>query len=144
MDKPLAESLHYFLKITQDGSHDSDSITLGVDQYIRKTKNINLYRSVLYIAMDLLLWHKRIKDLYSNNTERLWDSKYIHEGKICLHPSGKFFYTGKYQLENKDSELKDGDRVGILKSDPNRYPQGEIKEFVFKKNYEILEHSNNN
>ena len=55
MEKPLAESLHFFLKITQDGSHDEDDMSLNVDQYVRDTKNINLYRTILYITMDLFL-----------------------------------------------------------------------------------------
>lgn len=43
MPKPLAESFFYFLKITQDGSHDENDMSLGVDKYVRDTKNINLY-----------------------------------------------------------------------------------------------------
>ena len=34
-------------------------LKLAVDKYVADNKNINLYRSVLYIAMDLLLWHKK-------------------------------------------------------------------------------------
>lgn len=141
MEKPLAESLHYFLKITQDGSHDEDDLSLNVDQYVRDTKNINLYRTILYIAMDLLLWHKRMKDLYEDNSERLWDSNFVYENKVCLHPSGRFYYTGKYQLDTKDVEINDGDWVGILKSDKNKHPSGEITDYVWKSNYIILEHA---
>lgn len=139
MEKPLAESLHFFLKITQDGSHDEDDMSLNVDQYVRDTKNINLYRTILYIAMDLLLWHKRMKDLYSENDERLWDSDFIYENKVCMHPSGRFYYSGKYQLDSKDTDLRDGDWIGILKSEKSRRPVGEITEYVWKSNYIILE-----
>ena len=139
MEKPLAESLHFFLKITQDGSHDEDDMSLNVDQYVRDTKNINLYRTILYITMDLLLWHKRMKDLYSENDERLWDSDFIYENKVCMHPSGRFYYSGKYQLDSKDTDLRDGDWVGILKSEKSRRPVGEITEYVWKSNYIILE-----
>lgn len=144
MEKPLSESLHYFLKITQDGSHDEDDLSLNVDQYVRDTKNINLYRTILYITMDLLLWHKRIKERYRENKERLWNSSFIYENKVCLHSSGKFYYTGKYQLDTKGVEINDGDWVGILKSDPNKYKTGEITEYVFKSNYIILEHTEKN
>ena len=139
MEKPLAESLHFFLKITQDGSHDEDDMSLNVDQYVRDTKNINLYRTILYITMDLLLWHKRMKDLYSENDERLWDSDFIYENKVCMHPSGRFYYSGKYQLDSKDTDLRDGDWIGILKSEKSRRPVGEITEYVWKSNYIILE-----
>jgi len=139
MEKPLAESLHFFLKITQDGSHDEDDMSLNVDQYVRDTKNINLYRTILYIAMDLLLWHKKMKDLYSENDKRLWESDFVYENRVCMHPSGRFYYSGKYQLDSKDSDLRDGDWVGILKSEKGRRPVGEITEYVWKSNYIILE-----
>lgn len=144
MEKPLAESLHFFLKMTQDGSHDTDDLQLNVDQYVRDTKNINLYLSILHIAMDLLLWHKRMKDEYSNTKERLWDSDFIYLGKVCKHPVKNFFYTNIYQLETKDVDIHDGDLVGILKRDENRFPTGEITDFVFKNNYIILEKNKNN
>ena len=60
MSKPLARSLWYFLEITQDGSHKKGDLKLGVDKYVRGTKNVNLFRSVLYIAMDLCLWFKNV------------------------------------------------------------------------------------
>lgn len=138
MEKPLAESLHFFLKITQDGSHDDDDMSLNVDQYVRETKNINLYRTVLYIAMDLLLWHKRMHEKYSDNHERLWDSNFIYEGRVCKHSSRNMFYTGEYQLD-KDVSINVGDWIGILKGDVNKHPIGEIKSFVYKNNYIILE-----
>lgn len=61
MPKALARGLWYFLEITQDGSHKKDT-TLGVEKYVRETKNTNLFRSVLYIAMDLCLWYKKVRN----------------------------------------------------------------------------------
>lgn len=144
MEKPLAESLLFFLKITQDGSHDDDDMSLNVDHYVRETKNINLYRTILYIAMDLLLWHKKMNEKYSDNHERLWDSNFIYEGRVCKHPSRNFFYTGVYQLETKDVSINDGDWIGIIKGDDNKRPIGEIKSFVYKNNYIILEKTERN
>lgn len=144
MEKPLAESLLFFLKITQDGSHDDDDMSLNVDHYVRETKNINLYRTILYIAMDLLLWHKRMNEKYSDNHERLWDSNFIYEGRVCKHPSRNFYYTGVYKLETKDVSINDGDWIGIIKGDDNKRPIGEIKSFVYKNNYIILEKAESN
>lgn len=62
MPKPLARSFWYFLDITQDGSHKKGDLKLRVDKYVRETKNINLFRTVLYIAMDLCLWYKKVRD----------------------------------------------------------------------------------
>lgn len=140
MEKPLAESLRFFLSITQDGSHDVNDLQLGVDQYVRQTQNVNLYLSILHIAMDLLLWHERMCKKYENNVNRLWTCSFVYQGKACLHSSGKFFYTGIYLLENKSGTLKDGDMVGIRSSVPNRFPKPRLSltEYVFETNYIIL------
>lgn len=140
MEKPLAESFRFFLSITQDGSHDANDLQLGVDQYVRQTQNVNLYLSILHIAMDLLLWHERMYKKYENNTDRLWTCPFVYEGNVCLHPSGKFFHSGIYQLENKKGDLKDGDKVGIRSSIPNKNAalKPAITDFVFETNYIIL------
>ena len=136
----MAESLRFFLSITQDGSHDANDLQLGVDQYVRQTQNVNLYLSILHIAMDLLLWHERMHKKYENNTNRLWTCSFVHQGIVCLHPSGKFFHSGKYQLEKKNGALKDGDMVGIRSSVPNKNAAKipAITDFVYETNYIIL------
>lgn len=140
MEKPLAESLRFFLSITQDGSHDANDLQLGVDQYVRQTQNVNIYLSILHIAMDLLLWHEKMYKTYENNTNRLWTCSFVYQGKVCLHPSGKFFRLGVYQLENKSGALKDGDEVGIRNSIPNKNAalKPAITDFVFETSYIIL------
>lgn len=143
MEKPLAESLFFFLKITQDGSHDDDDMSLNVDQYVRETKNINLYRTILYIAMDLLLWHKKMFDKYEKNQSRLWDSKFIYIGKARKHPSREKFSVGEYRLDTKDISINDGDMVGILGFNVIETQFGAIKN-VYKNNYIILEKAENN
>lgn len=142
MPKPLAESFFYFLKITQDGSHDENDMSLGVDKYVRDTKNINLYRTILYIAMDLLLWFDRIQDKYKENKEPLWKDKFIYEGKVSTgidYNKKSFFYTKKYELQqNKDLAIKEGDIVRIYNSEQKKYPKGEVTDFVKREFYRIM------
>ena len=142
MPKPLAESFFYFLKITQDGSHDENDMSLGVDKYVRDTKNINLYRTILYIAMDLLLWFDRIQDKYKENKEPLWKDKFIYEGKVSTgidYNKKSFFYTKKYELQqNKDLAIKEGDIVRIYNSEQKKYPKGEVTDFVKREFYRII------
>lgn len=141
MDKPLVESFNYFLNITQDGSHGKNDLTLGVDKYVRRKKNVNLYLSILHIAMDLLLWHKEMVDNYKGNKNRLWNANFEYMGIVCTHPKwNNVLYTGKYQLENKSGLLKDGDLVGINKGGPNKNDglKPAITDFVYETNYIIL------
>lgn len=141
MEKPLAESLRYFLSITQDGSHDMCDLQLGVDQYVRRTENVNLYLSILHIAMDLLLWHKEMKDIYNSNSKRLWTVNFVFMGNVSVHSKwNNVYYTDKYQLENKSGLLKVGDLVGIRKSGPNNNVglKPAITDFVYETNYIVL------
>jgi len=139
MPKPLAESLYFFLKITQDGSHDDIDMSLGVDKYVRDTQNINLYRTILYIAMDLLLWFQHISEIDWKEEEPVWECLYLYVGEVCLFPKATF-YVGQYELSSKDSDLKVGDIVGIVKCEESKYPKGNITKFVRKGNYKVIQH----
>lgn len=138
MPAPLAHSLQFFLDITQDGSHDNGDLKLGVDSYIRKSHNTNLFNSVLYITMDLLLWYmnfigesKVIEDIWAGGP------KFEYSGKACLSPDGRYWYTGEYELM-KDKELVDGVSVGVKWCTENTKPKPGIKKFVPRKGYVII------
>ena len=139
MHKTLIHSLDYFLSITQDGSHDKSSLPLEVIDYVRFRQNKSLYKSILYIAMDLLLWYKELieKDL---DTEGLWSGTYEARGKVCAVMNGdrlSYIVNGEYQIEN-NGELEDGSNIIIMKSNPNHHPFGNVTKFVFKSNYKIV------
>lgn len=142
MPRALAESLHHFLKITQDGSHDANDMGLGVDKYVRDTKNINLYRSILYIAMDLLLWYKGVAEKYKGNINPVWEEKFIHEGKVSRGLDSynrEYFYVGNYELaQSNDPKIRSGVTVRIYGSETNRHPKGNQTEFVKKDMFRIL------
>lgn len=142
MPRPLAESLFHFLKITQDGSHDANDMSLGVDKYVRERKNLNLYRSILYIAMDLLLWFKDITEKYEGNIIPLWEEKYIFEGKVNRgldNRNKEYFYSDRYELgPTNDFKMKEGCTVRIYDSETNKHPKGRQTEFVKKDNFRIV------
>lgn len=74
MPMPLACALWYFLDITQDASHKKDDLRLKV----RETPSVNLFRSVLYIAMDICLWYKKSKEeLNLPDYKRKWGYKEV-------------------------------------------------------------------
>ena len=140
MPRTLAESLFYFLKITQDGSHDENDMNLGVDKYVRENKNINLYRTILYIVMDLLVWFDSVCKKYENNQHPLWEEYYEYEGKVCCDFKWNYFYTGQYEIA-KSPNLKDGVRVRIYESskNENKYHSPKYPKYVKEKDYKILE-----
>ena len=134
MPMPLAHSLKYFLSVTQDGSHTKENLSLGVVDYVRERKNVNLYRTVLYVAMDLLLWYK---ETIESDKRHLWNDEFILKGpaKLKLVKGDKGFNMKRYYLDNycliphKDEpeRIEEGDIIGI-KSDKNSVPNN--PEFV--------------
>lgn len=130
--KPLARGLWYFLDITQDASHNKEELTLKVREYVRETQNINLFRSVLYIAMDLCLWYKRSKEEAElSEFKPKWSLKEVEvknevQIKVCKYEGvvrmklQNVYYCGRYLLQKpKDNKYKEGDRIRIYDDEEN-------------------------
>jgi len=155
MSKPLVRSLEYFLNITQDGSHGAGDLKLGVDSYVRKTKNINLFRTILYIAMDICLWYSEY--ITENSEPDKNASKWrIKDNCVFEHKGIVKFQSDKYVCDNysikptKEGAFEVGDIIGIKKSIPNKhvftYMDGEheinVDKFVFPTNIVVLAKNN--
>lgn len=140
MPKPLARGLWYFLDITQDASHNKDELKLKVLKYVQETQNINLFRSVLSIAMDLCLWYAKCKEELnasdykrkwvrrdiSINSERTQVNKHVQDyeyiGIVRQHEDTGRYYSGKYLLANpKDGRYQEGDTILVIESKENDY-----------------------
>lgn len=59
MPPALARGLWYFLDITQDASHCTDSLNLKVDQYVQEHTNVLLLKSIVNIALNICLWFNK-------------------------------------------------------------------------------------
>lgn len=96
MPKALVNSLKYLLEITQDGSHSSNVCV--VDNYVRENGGINIFRSALYITMELCLWFDKYIQSHPNPHENAsyWRIKPHNEDK------GMFKYEGKVFVPEKD------------------------------------------
>ena len=135
MPKSLSSSLAFFIDITQDASHQkesSETLLLDVDNYVRTTRNLGIFRASLNIVMNILLWWKDIDNKYPNQIAPgiLWEDtcKYESKGLIVrvdkVAKPGKTFtnyYAGKYQLivpKDVPNYLEDGSIVNIIRSEP--------------------------
>lgn len=139
MPKPLVRGLWYFLNITQDGSHKKNDLHLKVREYVRETQNINLFRSVLYIAMDICLWYAKCKEeMKQPDYRRKWErkrasvnvdniketeltqEKYEYEGVVKLEREKGIYYCGRFLLQlPRDGSIQEGDTIGIIESQEN-------------------------
>lgn len=62
----VAENIYRLLNITQDGSHDT-GIKLRADEYLSLSKNHNLYKSTVYLLLDILEY---LKDFLDDNPDK--------------------------------------------------------------------------
>ena len=157
MPKPLVHSLEYFLNITQDGSHGAGDLRLGVDEYVRTSKNINLFRTILYIAMDLCLWYQKVSE-YSCDENRLkWQLKldYCFEYAGVVKKIDGKLVCGECLLQDKEVEYTEGDEIGIklykgkalrVNNSPFEYDDGEnkisVSKYAFANNVVIIKKNN--
>ena len=51
MPRPLAQSLVYFLDITQDAAHRKGKLQLKVDVYFVETKDVLLLKSIVFSSV---------------------------------------------------------------------------------------------
>ncbi|MBJ7881876.1 hypothetical protein [Gelidibacter salicanalis] len=62
----VAENIYRLLNITQDGSHDNGK-KLRADEYLSLSKNHNLYKSTVYLLLDILEY---MKDFLDDNPDK--------------------------------------------------------------------------
>lgn len=145
MHKTLQHSLQYFLDITNDGSHGTDEIRLEVDEYVRTNENVNLYRSILYIAMDILLWYKNLTE-EREGMGVPWKANFEYYGTIekrYLSEGKSVYYSGECELMFQDNEkFKEGSMVLIRSHSDNTKEDRKaigLKYFCTTKQYDILD-----
>jgi hypothetical protein len=54
----ITENIYRLLNIIQDASHSEGELKLKVDIYLKNAQSDYLYRSVIYLLFDLVLWFK--------------------------------------------------------------------------------------
>lgn len=135
MHSALAHSLKFYLNVTQDGSHGDGNLNLQIDSYARDCPNTYLFKSILFIAMDLLLWYKNL----ALTSSKEWEGnvKFIYIGKLEKTPLGTWF-AGDYRIGNGQS-LREGAKIGIIKYVTNSNPKDPYKKYVHSSDYKILD-----
>ena len=126
MPIPLIQSMKYLLDITQDGSHDGDAnLKLRVTEYVRQTGNLNLFRSLLFIAMDLCLWFDAYSQEHPDDERNALDWELVKDYEGTIVEFDGHWLCKNYELEKpKDGKYAIGDRICITGSIDHKYPFG--------------------
>lgn len=141
MHDTLIQSMEYFIKICQDASHNTNELKLKALNYVTLRGNCNLYRSVLFIVLDLLLWGKELKES-GPDPHTIWRKRDIEtEGTVHAVMMGdKIIYqvNEMYELENND-QLSNGVKVQIFKSSGHKHPYDKVTKYVWKSDYILIQ-----
>lgn len=148
MSTTLSSAFRYFRLIVAGGSHTAtgDKVLDVVDYVSKESRNSDLYKSALYILMDLLLWYESILDSAEKNPESV-------VGRYTSVPRGKEKIIGYVEMDEEDGTLfcehirlntpetkvKVGDKVLIRKSVvETKKPTATIWFYAQPKDYEVL------
>ena len=124
MSNTLSLAFRYFKQIVVGGSHKAfGENLLDVVEYVSKeSKNSDLYKSALYILMDVLLWYEQILDKAEKDPDSVIGSfTSVPRGRqetgiVELDEDGSLV-CGHIRLNtNRHSVIKEGDTVIIRKS----------------------------
>jgi hypothetical protein len=124
MSNTLSLALRYFKQIVAGGSHKAfgDNLLDVVEYVSKESKNSDLYKSALYILMDVLLWYEQILDKAESDPDSVVGSfTSVPRGKpetgiVELDDDGSLICGHTRLNTNRQSTIKEGDTVIIRKS----------------------------
>lgn len=123
MSDTLSLAFRYFKQLVAGGSHKAfGGNLLDVVEYVSKeSKNSDLYKSALYILMDILLWYERILDKAEADPDSVVGSfTSVPRGKpetgiVSKDVDGSLICGHTRLNTNGQSIIKEGDTVKIRK-----------------------------
>lgn len=146
MPTTLSAAFQYFRKLVSGSAHDDDDDKmLDVQNYIAKVaKNSDLYKSAVYILMDLLLWYSDTLDKAEKEPESVVgtyttvpNSQQKRTGVVQEDEDGTLYCDHVRLKPNRNAPaLKAGDRVEIDSCRVTNRPTANI--WFDSNNYRVL------
>ena len=140
MHRTLRYSLTYLKDILNGGSHKDDEKNLDVCDYIQTYKTANLYKSAVYVILDLMIWFKGIEDIRKADRNVSFyesiDTIPLTRQILTACREGDYWFAGQFHLRPK-SNLREGCSVKINKFSIEKAPRIECVVF-YSDNYTIV------
>lgn len=119
MPASLVNALEFFLKYTQDGSHEKpNGLTIDFRKYLKEHNDIYLIKALTIICMDIIIWCDKFYNKYEDKklfsrTPFVATIKEIccikNKEGACLENNGKTYCL----LQDNNNPLKKGDQVKV-------------------------------
>ena len=120
MPKSLREAFDFFLKYTQDGSHEKIYLSIDFKKYLESSRDVYIIKALAIIGLDIIKWASHFYDIYEPQhlcsfkpfSEKVSDIKTVgkDEGAIVYHDGDTFFVK---QPQNEKYKYKEGTTVEI-------------------------------
>lgn len=117
----VCDSLSRLLNLIQDGSHSEGGLKLRVDEYIRNNGSDYLFKSCVYILLDIVIWYKNLSARYQDveANRLLWKvaESTILEQMILQKDNLGNYHCGEIVLtytEVKNKGYNIGDKISIV------------------------------
>jgi len=138
MPETLVVALGYFVSIINPASHGTSERFLDVKGYIlTQAKSLNIFKSCLYILLDLLRWYKEIMEM--DTAPKYEVVKPFKPDDVVMKTivNGRdYYYLGRVHLEPKNGiEGLPGSKIKLVKVSKEKQPIGDI--ILYSNNYNI-------
>lgn len=102
----ILKNLHHLLDIVQDASHEiPDKLSLKVKDFVEKNNTNYLYKSSLYLLLDILVWYKDFVDAHRDielNKTKWCKIETNHEGAWILGKIARIASNGYGTFVSED------------------------------------------
>jgi len=131
MPSALGLAFDFFIKLTQDGSHDKKDSKFEFHQYLRKTGDVYIVKALAIIGLDIITWMSQFYDKYQdikpfpNDPFIVKVSSLVNvkgqDGAIAFHNGEKYYIV---QPSTSKYRYKEGNNVEI---DPSKIQPAAIE-----------------
>lgn len=97
MPETLSYALGYLVKVTNGGTHEAGKDNLDVGGYVTATRSPNIYKTCVFILMDLLIWYRDLCD--SSMLPLFEECVPFREDDVVRRIGTKYYYIGSVHLK---------------------------------------------
>ena len=98
MPETLSYAFGYLVKVTNGGTHEAGKDNLDVGGYVTATRSPNIYKTCVFILMDLLIWYGELRDTHGGPLYE--ECVPFREDDVVKRHGANYYYIGNVHLRN--------------------------------------------
>lgn len=98
MPETLSYAFGYLVKVTNGGTHEAGKDNLDVGGYVTATRSPNIYKTCVFILMDLLIWYGELRETHGGPLYE--ECVPFREDDVVKRHGANYYYIGNVHLRN--------------------------------------------